>query len=66
MEGKSSEVTEYVGITVGSRNSSATLRVEAEVLANVTVAVLEFPVHLLSAPAGDIMVGLVELFIESV
>lgn len=32
MEGKSSEVTEYVGITIGSRHSSATLRAETEVL----------------------------------
>lgn len=62
MEGKSSEVTEYVGITIGSRNSSATLMVETEVLANVIIVMPAFPVHLLCAPAGGIMVDLVELF----
>lgn len=62
MEGKSSEVTECVEITIGSRNTSATLRVEAEVLASVCIVMLPFPVHLLSAPTGDIMVHLVDLF----
>lgn len=61
MEGKCSEVTEYVDITIGSRSSSAALRVETEVLASVAIVMLPFPVHLLSAPTGDIMVDLVDL-----
>lgn len=61
MEGKSSEVTEFVDITIGLRNSSATLRFETEVLASVTI-MIAFPVHLLSAPTGDIIVDLVNFF----
>lgn len=61
MEGKSSEVTEFVDITIGLRNSSSTLRFETEVLASVTI-MIAFPVHLLSAPTGDIIVDLVDFF----
>lgn len=61
MEEKPGEVTKYVDITVGSRNYSTTLEVEGEVLASVTVLMLPFPVHLLSASVGDIMVDLVDL-----
>ena len=61
MEEKLSEFTKYVDVTVGSRNPSATLKVDREVLASVTVLMLPFPVHLLSAPVGEITVDLVDL-----